>query len=169
MVADEQMLRALCAEHAGALLGYATRLTGGDRGRAEDIVQETLLRAWRHPQALDPARGSLRPWLLTVARRIAIDEHRARRARPYEVELEPRDLGVAPDRLDEALAGWLVEDALSTLSPEHRAVLTETYLRGRSVDEAARALGIPSGTVKSRCYYALRALRLALQEREMTS
>ena len=53
------------------------RLTGGDRGRAEDVVQETMLRAWRHPEALDPARGEIRPWLFTVARRIAIDAHRA--------------------------------------------------------------------------------------------
>lgn len=169
MIADEQMLRALCAEHAGALLGYATRLTGGDRGRAEDIVQETLLRAWRHPQALDPARGNLRPWLFTVARRIAIDEHRARRARPVEVELDERGVGMAPDRLDEAFTGWLVEDALTTLSAEHRAVLIETYFQGRSVAETARTLGIPAGTVKSRCYYALRALRLALQERGLSS
>ncbi|MDA8045163.1 MAG: sigma-70 family RNA polymerase sigma factor [Actinomycetota bacterium] len=173
MVADEELLRGLCAEHAGALLGYATRLTGGDRGRAEDIVQETLLRAWRNPQALDPARGSLRPWLLTVARRIAIDEHRSRQARPNEVELDGRDpgvaLGVAPDGIDEALAGWLVEDALTTLSPEHRVVLIETYLHGRSVDETARTLQIPAGTVKSRCYYALRALRLSLQERGLSS
>ena len=165
MVADEQMLRALCAEHAGALLCYATRLTGGDKGRAEDIVQETLLRAWRHPQALDPARGSLRPWLLTVARRIAIDEYRARRSRPPEIELEERDLGAVSDHLDEALSGWLVEDALATLSADHRGVLMETYFRGRSIGETSRALGIPPGTVKSRCYYALRALRLALQER----
>lgn len=165
MIADEQMLRALCAEHAGPLLGYATRLTGGDRGRAEDIVQETLLRAWRHPQALDPERGGLRPWLMTVARRIAIDQHRARQARPAEVELDERDIGSVSDRLDQALAGWLVEDALSTLSAEHRSVLIETHFRGRSVGETARILGIPPGTVKSRCYYALRALRLALQER----
>ena len=81
---DERLLRALFDDHASALLGYALRLTGGDRGRAEDVVQETLLRAWRHPQAVDPRRGPVRPWLFTVARRIAIDDHRARTRRPEE-------------------------------------------------------------------------------------
>src|SRR4051812_47833523 len=79
--ADEAALRRLWDEHAGALLGFVLRLTGGDRGRAEDVVQETLLQAWRHPEALDPARGSARPWLLTVARRLGIDQWRGRPGR----------------------------------------------------------------------------------------
>src|SRR4051794_41714517 len=82
VVTDEAALRRLWDEHAGALLAYCVRLTGGDRGRAEDVVQETLLQAWRHPEALDPARGSARPWLLTVARRLVIDQWRGRPARP---------------------------------------------------------------------------------------
>ena len=60
--AEEAPLRLLYEQHAGALLSYALRLTGGDRGRAEDVVQETLLRAWRHPQALDPERGPGLGW-----------------------------------------------------------------------------------------------------------
>ena len=76
--ADEAALRRLWDDHAGPLLGFVLRLTGGDRGRAEDVVQETLLQAWRHPEALDPARGPIRPWLLTVARRVVIDQYRAR-------------------------------------------------------------------------------------------
>lgn len=162
---DEELLRALCRDHAGALLNYAVRLTDGDRGRAEDIVQETLIRAWRNPQAVDPSRGSARPWLFTVALHVAIDGQRARRARPAEVDVETATVVGVPDGIDEALAGWLVEDALATLSPEHRSVLVETYYKGRTVAEAASALGIPAGTVKSRAYYALRALRLALEER----
>ena len=77
-LADEQLLRALFDQHAPALLSYALRLVDGDRGRAEDVVQETLLRAWRHPEAMAPDRGSPRPWLFAVARRIAVDEHRRR-------------------------------------------------------------------------------------------
>ncbi len=80
---DETLLRALLDEHGRALLGYATRLTG-DRVLAEDVVQETLLRAWRHAGSLDPTRGSLRPWLFTVARHVVIDLMRARGARPPE-------------------------------------------------------------------------------------
>ncbi|MDQ1696200.1 MAG: polymerase sigma-70 factor, subfamily [Frankiaceae bacterium] len=167
--AEDQALRLLYEQHAAPLLAYALRLTGGDRGRSEDIVQETLLRAWRHPEALDPDRGPVRSWLFTVARNVAVDAHRARRARPIEVGDEALAFVPAGDEIEQALDTWLVADALATLSPDHRAVLVETYYRGRSVAEAAAALGVPSGTVKSRTFYALRALRLSLEERGVTS
>ena len=167
--AEDQALRLLYEQHAAPLLSYAMRLTGGDRGRSEDIVQETLLRAWRHPEALDPDRGPVRSWLFTVARNVAVDAHRARRARPTEVGDEALALVPAVDEIEQALDSWLVADALAALSPDHRAVLVETYYRGRSVAEAAAALGVPAGTVKSRTFYALRALRLALEERGVTS
>ncbi|HET7312430.1 MAG TPA: sigma-70 family RNA polymerase sigma factor [Mycobacteriales bacterium] len=167
--AEDSALRALYEQHAGPLFAYALRLTSGDRGRSEDIVQETLLRAWRHPQALDPARGPVRSWLFTVARNIAVDAHRARRARPKEVGDEALAVVPAVDEIEQALDRWLIADALATLSAEHRAVLVETYYRGRSVAEASSTLGIPAGTVKSRTFYALRALRLALEERGVTT
>jgi RNA polymerase sigma-70 factor, ECF subfamily len=164
-VVDEAALRRLWDEHAGPLLGFVLRLTGGDRGWAEDVVQETLVRAWRHPEALDPARGPVRPWLLTVARRLVVDQHRARQARPLEVG----DDGVAElateDGIDAALDRWVVADALATLSPAHREALLHTYYAGRSVTEAAVVLGVPAGTVKSRVFYALKALKLVLEER----
>ena len=168
-VADEALLRTLWAEHGGPLLAYATRLTGGDRQRAEDIVQETLLRAWRHPEALRADRGSPRPWLCTVARNIAVDAHRSRQARPPEVGPDALSVVAVPDDADRVLESWIVADALRTLSAEHRDVIVETYFRGKSVAEAAATLRIPAGTVKSRTYYALRALRLALTERGVTS
>jgi RNA polymerase sigma-70 factor (ECF subfamily) len=167
--AEDSALRALYEQHAGPLFAYALRLTGGDRGRSEDIVQETLLRAWRHPQALDPERGPVRSWLFTVARNIAVDAHRARRARPTEVGDEALAVVPAVDEIEQALDRWLIADAMSTLSVEHRAVLVETYYRGRSVAEAAATLGVPAGTIKSRTFYALRALRLALEERGVTT
>jgi RNA polymerase sigma-70 factor, ECF subfamily len=167
--AEDAAIRLLYEQHAAPLLAYALRLTAGDRGRAEDIVQETLLRAWRHPQALDPARGPVRSWLFTVARNVAVDAHRARRARPNEVGDEALAVVPAVDEIEQALDSWLLSDALATLSPDHRTVLLETYYRGRSVAEAASILGVPAGTVKSRTFYALRALRLALQERGVTS
>lgn len=154
---------AVHAEHGGALLGHALRLTG-DRGRAEDIVQETLLRAWRHAPALAADGRPLRPWLFTVAANLARDEHRRRRVRPPEVPDSAAPDHAAPDALDRALEAWQLADALGRLSAEHRAVLLETFYRGRSVAEAAEALGIPPGTVKSRTFYALRALRLVLEE-----
>ena len=169
--ADERLLRALFDEHAPALLSFCLRLAQGDRQQAEDLVQETLLRAWRHPEALAEDRGPLRPWLFTVARRIAIDAHRARSARPAEVS-DDALLSAVPasdDQFDHALESWLVADALASLSTDHREVLVETYFRGRSVSEAARELRVPEGTVKSRTHYALQALRLVLQERGVTS
>jgi RNA polymerase sigma-70 factor (ECF subfamily) len=167
--AEDSALRALYEQHAGPLFAYALRLTGGDRGRSEDIVQETLLRAWRHPQALDPERGPVRSWLFTVARNNAVDAHRARRARPTEVGDDALAVVPAVDEIEQALDRWLIADALATLSVEHRAVLVETYYRGRSVAEAAATLGVPAGTIKSRTFYALRALRLALEERGVTT
>ena len=165
MLADEAALRRLWDDHAGVLFAFVLRLTGGDRGRAEDVVQETLLQAWRHPEALDPSRGPVRPWLMTVARRVAIDHYRARRARPDEVGDDGLTELAADDGIDAALDRWLITDALGTLTPEHREALVHTYYAGRTVTEAAVVLGIPPGTVKSRVFYALRALRLALEER----
>ena len=162
-VADEAFVRALYAEHGGALLRYALHLTGGDRQRAEDLVQETIVRAWRHPEALTdrPAR----PWLFAVARNLAIDSYRARKVRPQEVGEAALEMRPVPDGADRALESWAVADALLSLNPEHKRVLLETYYRGKSVAEAAASIGVPAGTVKSRTFYALRALRLALEER----
>ena len=162
-VSDEALVRALYTEHAGPLLRYALHLTSGDRQRAEDIVQETLLRAWMHPDAI--AERPARPWLFAVARNLAVDAYRARRARPHEVGEAALELVPAPDEADRALESWAVADAVKALRPDHRRVLLETYYRGKSVAEAATALGIPAGTVKSRTFYALRALKLALEER----
>jgi RNA polymerase sigma-70 factor (ECF subfamily) len=167
--ADEQALRKLFDEHAGALLGYAIRLTNGDRGRAEDVVQETLLRAWRHRDALDESRGPVRPWLFTVAHHAAVDAHRARAARPTEVGDAVLAAVPSADEIDHTLDRLVISEAMASLSTEHRAVLVETYYRGRSVAEAAEVLGVPAGTVKSRTFYALRALKLALVERGVTT
>jgi RNA polymerase sigma-70 factor (ECF subfamily) len=167
--ADEDLIRTLYAEHAGPLLRYVVHLTRGDRAWAEDVVQETLLRAWRNPRAFDPARGPARAWLCTVARNIVVDGHRARQARPQEIGEDALAVVADPDhgdaQIEQALLSWEVADAVQSLSPDHRAVLLEIYYRGRSVAEAARTLGVPPGTVKSRTYYALKALRLALEER----
>jgi RNA polymerase sigma-70 factor (ECF subfamily) len=168
-VTGERELRALYDAHAVALLGYAMRLCDGDRAQAEDLVQETLVRAWRHLDVLDPSAAPVRPWLFTVAQHLAIDAYRARRARPPEVGEAALASVPGLDELEGTLDRIVVIDALGSLSPEHRAVIVETYYRGRSVAEAARGLGIPPGTVKSRCYYALRALKLALAERGVTT
>ena len=130
--ADQAFVGALWLEHGDALLGHVRRRVG-DLGRAEDIVQEVMLRAWRHADRLDVSSRSLRPWLFTVADHLATDQHRARRARPHEVGGRALEGGGPPDEMDRALDAMEVAEALGRLSPEHRAVLVETYYRGRSV------------------------------------
>lgn len=160
----ETFVRALYDDVAGPLLGYTLRLTG-DRARAEEIVQETLVRAWAHAAELDLDPGALRGWLFTVARNLVTDLRRADAARPSTVPDEHAlAVAPAPDDLERAVQSWTVAEALGRLTPEHRAVLVETFYEGRSVAEAAVRLGVPPGTVKSRTFYALRALRLALEE-----
>lgn len=160
---DTEAMRALHDRHAAVLWQVALRTTG-DHGRAHDAVQEVLLRAWRHPEVFDERRGDPRAWLLRTLRNVLIDDWRARSARPHETLTgTPPDRGIDDD-VDAALQSLLVTDALSRLSAEHREVLVECFYRGLGVAEAARRIGVPPGTVKSRTHYALRALRLTLDE-----
>ena len=163
------VLVALHAEHGRGLWAYTLRLTGYDRMRAEDVVQETLIRAWRHPDVLTRPPGAVRSWLFTVARHLVIDQWRAVRDREVTTDhpLEPPARG--DSWTDEVLDGWIVADALARLTAEHRQVVVLCYFRGLTVAQAARVLGVAEGTVKSRTHYALRALRLALEEKGVTS
>ncbi|WP_237774142.1 sigma-70 family RNA polymerase sigma factor [Actinosynnema sp. ALI-1.44] len=149
-----------------SLMPYALRLTGYDRHWAEDVVQETLIRAWRNASRLDPRPNLLRAWMCTVARRVVIDDRRSRRARPYEVEEVHEDYVSVPDPADQAVSAMVVHRALDKLPRAQREVIQETYLRGRTVNEVADMLGVPPGTVKSRMYHGVRALRRALDDRE---
>jgi RNA polymerase sigma-70 factor (ECF subfamily) len=165
---DAELLRVMFAEHGDALFGHALRLVSGDRQRAEDLVQETLLRAWRHPEALDPERGSVRAWLFTTARNLAIDSWRRRTVRVGEVITDTLPEPPSDDETDRTVESWLIAEALSRLSAPHRQVLVECFYQGRSVADAATRLGVPPGTVKSRTHYALRSLRLVLEEMGVT-
>jgi RNA polymerase sigma-70 factor (ECF subfamily) len=160
--ADEDAMGELWREHGAVLQRFALKLTLGDRQRAEDIVQETLLRAWRHPEVVGSGRTAIRPWLFTVTRRVAIDMWRARcRSDASEEAFDDRhfDLPDPVELIDQAVEALDVRAALLRLSPGHRDVITEMYFHGHSVAETAKLLGIPTGTVKSRSYYALRVLR----------
>jgi RNA polymerase sigma-70 factor (ECF subfamily) len=166
---DEALVQAVYREHGRAMLAYATRLLN-DRAAAEDVVQEALIRAWRHPEVLTNGKGSIRGWLLTVVRNLVTDRQRARAARPAEVAetAAAGDLSaVVRDHADQVVASVTVLEALEELSDDHRGVLDQLYFQGRSLGETAAALGIPPGTVKSRTYYALRALRRALNRDEV--
>ena len=162
--ADAELVRLLYAEHGGALYAFCVRWTG-DSQRAEDVVQEVFLRAWRNLSTLDLERRPLRPWLLSVARNLLTDAHRAAKSRPVLVDDERTLAAVTgPDEIDRAVESWQLAAALQRLTPEHREVLVQAHWMGRSVAETAAVLGVPPGTVKSRTYYAVRALRLALEE-----
>lgn len=145
-------------QHSRAVYGYAVELTG-NRTVAEDILQETLLRAWRHRTILTNGRGSVRGWLLTVARNLAIDAARTRRAYPVGDEGWDRIQRPTGDHAQAVVDTSVLVPAIRKLTAEHRAVLFELYYRRSSVAEAAERFGIPPGTVKSRAFYALRALR----------
>ncbi len=153
-------MREAYAAHAAELYGFAVRSLG-DSGLAEETVQETFLRAWRAGERFDPQIGSLRTWLFAILRNVVIDLGRARAARPTV-----SDAGAEPsvEPFEEALLAWQIEEAMRQIGEQHRRVLVETYYRGRPYAEVAAELGVPEGTVKSRVYYGLRALRIVLEE-----
>lgn len=156
--APEALVRQLYMEHGRALLSYVFRLTM-DYETAEDVVQETLIRAWRHAARLDPTVQAVRGWLLVTARNIVIDRVRAKKRRPQEVYNEVQNTLLADgDHSEHVVNRLVVRSALRELPPHQRVVVQQVYLEGRSLAETADALRVPVGTVKSRCHYAIRAL-----------
>ncbi|MDV3124268.1 sigma-70 family RNA polymerase sigma factor [Mycobacterium sp. 21AC1] len=159
----EQMLE-LYADHVAPLRRFAFRLTG-NRTRAEDVVQETLLRAWRHLQC-NEGELPLRSWLFTVARNIVIDGSRSARFRHevgYADTSEVSDR-MGPDEVNAALDRMLIAEAMTQLSESHRAVLSRSFYLGWTTGQIAADLGVAEGTVKSRLHYALQRLRIILSE-----
>jgi RNA polymerase sigma-70 factor (ECF subfamily) len=158
----EEMIAGLYADYRAFILSYVTGLLK-DRYLAEDVVQETMLRAWRHCAQFSAEKGSVRGWLMKVAHNIAMDKVRMRRSRPAEVteDAVPEAL-VTEDHSDTVLTSLQVRHALAGLSPGHRDVLELIYMNGCTARETAARLGIPEGTVFSRAFYALRILRREL-------
>jgi RNA polymerase sigma-70 factor (ECF subfamily) len=164
----EDLLREMYEHDRTVLFSYVLRLTRGDAQHAEDIVQETMLRAWQNAAKLGARRAGLRPWLATVARNVFIDSHRRLNSRPKETEPDAIEFVQVPDESDNVLASIAMTNAMTQLTSAHRNVLIELYYRGRTLQDAAKVLDVPVGTVKSRAYHALRALRVILEERGVT-
>jgi len=158
---DHEQLGIAFLTHRGELLGFARRSLA-DEPLAEEAVQETFVRALRARHGFDPQLGAMRTWLFAIERRVIVDLARARRAHPAQA-LDPDSLSGA-DQIEATMRTWNVEEALRRLGPEHRLVVLEIYYRGRPSRDLARELGVPEGTVRSRLYYALRALRITLDE-----
>ena len=159
-------VRAAYAAHGPELYRFALRQLG-DGGAAQDVVQEVFLRAWRAADSFDPQLASLRTWLFAIARNVVVDEARRFAVRPWQRELtDGTDLPPDPGaNTDESLVdAWVVEEALRRIGAEHRAAIVQTHLRGRPHAEVAAELGIPVGTLRSRVFYGLKALRLAMEE-----
>jgi RNA polymerase sigma-70 factor (ECF subfamily) len=142
------------------LRSFAARRLGS-QAAAEDAVQETLLRAWKHSAGFDAARGTMRTWLYGILRNLLVDLARARARRPQTMPFVA-DVG-APDELDALLGSLTMRTAMRRLSPEHRIAVYHCYLKQRPHEEVARLLGVPVGTLRSRLFYARAALKDALE------
>lgn len=162
----DALLRRVDERYADMLWRYVVGIPY-DRELARDVVQETLLRAWQHPEILRRPEPQVRAWLVKVARNLALDDLRSARVRREGAPVEEHT-AVRDDDTDAVFDRWLIADAMATLSPEHRRVIRGAHHEGKSVSELADELGIARGTVKSRMHYGMRALRLALQERGVT-
>lgn len=155
---DDSLIKSLYADHGRSLLAYAIRMTG-DRYAAEDLVQDTIIKAWKNADTLFSGTRSVRAWLLTVLRNLITDRARAKAVRPTEVADSPWYGPIQRDHAEDVVDSMVVLRALETLPPHHKDVLVELYYRGKTATDAADVLGIPVGTVRSRAFNALRSLR----------
>jgi len=152
-------MRTAINAYSGEMFGFAQRALG-DRGLAEDAVQETFIRAWRATRRFDPALGSQRTWLFAILRNVVIDASRRRTAVPTAA----RGDDAIEDQIDELLRSWVIDEALRRLTTEHRQAVIEVAYRGRPAVELAVELAVPESTVRTRLFYGLKALRLTLDE-----
>lgn len=157
---SESGVRAAVQAHSGELYGFAFRALQ-DQGLAEDVVQETFVRAWRAGRRFDPSIASLRAWLFAILRNVIVDAARARSVRPGVAS--EVDVAIA-DNIDVLLQSWVVQEALRRLTHEHRHAVVEVYYQGRSAVDVAAASGVPAATIRSRLFYGLKALRLSIDE-----
>jgi RNA polymerase sigma-70 factor (ECF subfamily) len=161
---NEDSMRTIYREYGPELYGFAVNSLG-DRGQAEELVQEVFTRVWRHAESFDPDRASFRTWMYGIARNAIIDLKRRQSVRPQLAAHEDDgEHGASDAGFEHALLRWQIAAALERLTPEHRQVIRLAHFQGLTLREIAERTGVPLGTIKSRTSYALRGLRLALEE-----
>ena len=163
---SEDTMRTLYRTYGGELYGFALKCLG-DRGQAEDLVQEVFTRVWRRADTYDAEKASFRTWLYGIARNAIVDVKRRQSVRPALAVHEQEDQPAVDDAFEQALLSWQVNAALERLTADHRQVIRLAHFQGLTLREISEQTGIPLGTVKSRTSYALRALRLAFEEMGM--
>lgn len=155
--------------HAGVLLRFARAATADPTG-AEDLVQEVFLRAWRARERYRGHQGSQRTWLFAIARNVVVDSYRSGARRPVPVSDDALAEAAGPGTADRRSATGQVEDrlvlvsALAQLSVEHREVVAAVQLDGQSYQQLSERTGVPVPTLRTRMYYALRALRAHVED-----
>jgi RNA polymerase sigma-70 factor (ECF subfamily) len=149
----------LYRRYAGRLYRYGLQALG-DGGLAEEMVQESFVRLWRTAGRFDPARGSVAAYLIVIGRSVAADVRKRPSSRRLE-QLEDALVPPQPDSVDQILSGLMVREAVDSLSPAHRQVIMLAEA-GLTQSQIADRAGLPLGTVKTRTFHALRALRAAL-------
>jgi RNA polymerase sigma-70 factor, ECF subfamily len=163
-----ESLRALYRRYSDELYGFAYQALG-DRGAADEVVRDVFTSVWRHAGTYDEQRGSFRTWVYRIARNAVIDKRRRSAVRPglprFDQDNAPEP-GALDESIEQAAMRWQVAAALARLTPEHREVIRLSHYEGLTMREIATAKGLPVGTVKSRAWYAMRSLRLALEEME---
>ena len=160
---DRGAFEVLYRRYSRPVFGLALRRLG-DRGRAEDAVQETFASIWRAARSYRPERGPGAPWLYAVARNAITDRGRARTETPVDVPEEQSPDAGPSERAETAWTAWRVHRALEELSTNERTVIELAYWSGLSQSEVAEYLGIPLGTVKTRTRAALARLADLLEE-----
>jgi RNA polymerase sigma-70 factor (ECF subfamily) len=160
---DHDAFEVLYRRYSRSVLGLALRRLG-DRGRAEDALQETFTAIWRAAKTYRPERGPAAPWLFAVARNSISDRGRARREPPAEAPDEPSLEAGPAERAEESWLSWRVHTALGALPDHERELIELAYWSGLSQSEIANLVGIPLGTVKTRTRSALARLADELEE-----
>ena len=159
---DEHALSELYDRYAGLIYGAGLRYLG-DRGLAEDLVQDVLFSVWRNAASFDPSRGSFAAWIHRITRNRATDLIRRRRARVRTIGDDAPFESGEKDPAGDLSRSFDVASALASLSPAQREILVLAYVEGLSQREISRRTGTPLGTVKSRTTAALRAMRERMQ------